>query len=210
MSQLLEILMRKMDTNAQRVDGNMQGMQNKMDANMQTLSGEMQSMGLGLQASLEEVKDIMAEPRGGTTESSGSAKCVQPEMETGKVRMTSDATIIDGETGTNKHEGTTENFSSETREIEEIEGELYETKDGQTQVEIGGDNGVELVECVGTQCEHRINLPQEQGEMVSSLEADRDQMGPLEPYEVERVSDANGSMQSLGGGGVYRPQDPLN
>ena len=33
MSQLLEILMRKMDTNAQRVDGNMQGMQNKMDMN---------------------------------------------------------------------------------------------------------------------------------------------------------------------------------
>ena len=37
--------------------------------------------------------------------------------------------------------------------------------------------------------------------MVSSLEADHDQMGPIEPYEVERVNDANRSIQSLGRGG---------
>ena len=35
--------------------------------------------------------------------------------------------------------------------------------------------------------------------MVGSLEADCDQVGPVGPNEVERVSDANGSMQSLGG-----------
>ena len=51
-----------------------------------------------------------------------------------------------------------------------------------------------------TRFEHQVNLPQEQREMVSSLEEDRDQMGPVEPYEVERVNDANGSMQSLRGG----------
>ena len=73
--------------------------------------------------------------------------------------------------------------------------------DTHTHVEVGGDNGVELVECVETQGEHQSNLPQEQREMVSSLEASRDQVRPAEPREVERVNDANGSMQSLGGGG---------
>jgi len=62
-----------------------------------------------------------------------------------------------------------------------------------------GDNEVELVECVETRCEHQDSLPQEQREMVGSLEADRDQVSPVKPYEVERVSDVNGYTQSLGG-----------
>ena len=116
---------------------------------MQEMRGEMQSMGLNLRASMKEVKGIMAAPRGGTTEPRGSAECVRSTMEMGEVGMTSDAMIIDGETETNKHEGTTENFS-ETREIEKIEGELYETKVEHTHVGLGGDNEVELVECIGT------------------------------------------------------------
>ena len=75
-----------------------------------------------------------------------------------------------------------------------------EIKEEHPQVEVGGTNEVEHGECFVTRFEHQVNLPQEQTEMVSSLEADRDQMGPVEPYEVERVNDANGSMQSLGGG----------
>ena len=102
---------------------------------MRTQRGEMQCMGLSLQAGLGEVREEMramdwkmAPARGGMIESRGSVEVCQSAMETGEVGMTSDATIIDGETETNKHEGTTENFS-ETQEIEEIEGELYETKD---------------------------------------------------------------------------------
>ena len=64
------------------------------------------------------------------------------------------------------------------------------------------------MECVETQGEHQSNLPQEQRAMVSSIEAHCDQMGPVEPYEVERANDVNGSTQSLGGGG-WRPLDPL-
>ena len=54
-------------------------------------------------------------------------------------------------------------------------------KDEHTHIELGRDNGVELVECLVTRFEHQVNLPQEQGEMVSSLEADRDQMSPVGP-----------------------------
>ena len=35
--------------------------------------------------------------------------------------------------------------------------------------------------------------------MVSSLEADRDEVSPVGPNEVKRVSDVNGYTQSLGG-----------
>ena len=78
--------------------------------------------------------------------------------------------------------------------------ELHETEQEHTQVELVRDNGVELVECIGTQFEHQVNLPQEQRETVCSLEVECDQVSPVGPCEVERVSDANGSMQSLGGG----------
>ena len=73
----------------------------------------------------------------------------------------------------------------ETQEAKEG-NELNKVKVEHTHVELVRDNGGELMECVGTQCEHRINLPQEQGEMVSSLEADRNQVSPVGPCEVER------------------------
>ena len=136
-------------------------------------------------------------------------------MEIGEVGITSDATVIKGEMCRVRHEGITEiinevegttdklkkttEMKTETREIEEIEGELDETTDEHTQVELVRDNGVELGECVGTQCEHRFDLPQEQRETVCSLEADRDQMGPVGPCEVEWMSDVNGYTWSLGG-----------
>ena len=50
-----------------------------------------------------------------------------------------------------------------------------------------------------TRCEHQDSLLQGQREMVGSLEVDCDEMSPVGPCEVERVYDANGSMQSLGG-----------
>ena len=68
-----------------------------------------------------------------------------------------------------------------------------------TQGEIVRDNGVELVECIGTRCEHQDSLPQEQREMVGFLKADRDQVSPVEPCEVDRVYGANECTRSLGG-----------
>ena len=100
---------------------------------------------------------------------------------------------------------------TESQEVTEIINEVTETEkskegneldkaiDEHTQVEIGRDNGVELVECIGTRCEHQDSLLQEQREMVNSLEVDCDQVGPVRPNEVEWVSDANGFVQSLGG-----------
>ena len=75
---------------------------------------------------------------------------------------------------------------------------MYNIKEEHTHIELVGDIGVELVECIGTQCEGRINLPQEQGETICSLEADRDEMSPVRPYEVEPLHDAKGYMPSLG------------
>ena len=92
-------------------------------------------------------------------------------------------------------------MKTETWELDEVEEKLHETKDKHTQVEIGRDNGVELVECLVTRFEHQVNLPQEQWETVCSLEVDCDQVSPVGPSEVERVHDVEGSMQSLGGGG---------
>ena len=61
------------------------------------------------------------------------------------------------------------------------------------------DIGVELGECFETQCEGQINLLQERGETVCSLEAGRDKVSPVRPYEVERVHGANEHMPSLWG-----------
>ena len=64
------------------------------------------------------------------------------------------------------------------------------------------DIEVELVECFETQCEGRINLPQEQGETICSLEADRDEVSPVSPvrpYEVEGLHGAEEHMTSFGG-----------
>ena len=55
------------------------------------------------------------------------------------------------------------------------------------------------MECVETQFEHQVNLPQEQRERISSLEVDCDQVSPVRPCEVDRVYSANECTQSLGG-----------
>ena len=59
--------------------------------------------------------------------------------------------------------------------------ELYKMKEEHAHIQLVGDIGVELVECFGTQCEGRINLPQERGETVCSLEAGRDEVSPVKP-----------------------------
>ena len=89
---------------------------------------------------------------------------------------------------------------TETQKAKEGD-ELHETEQGRTLVELVRDNGVELVECIGTWCEHQDSLPQEQREMVCSLEADRDQVSPVEPCEVDQVYGANEYTWSLGGYG---------
>ena len=61
------------------------------------------------------------------------------------------------------------------------------------------DIEVELVECFETQCEGRINLPQEQGETICSLEADRDKASPVRLCEVERLHVVKEHMPSFGG-----------
>ena len=66
-------------------------------------------------------------------------------------------------------------------------------------IELVGDIAVELVECFETQCEGQINLPQEQGETMCSLEADRDEVSPVRPYEVELLHDVKEHMPSFGG-----------
>ena len=56
-----------------------------------------------------------------------------------------------------------------------------------------------------------VQPPSGTGEMVCSLEADRSQVSLVEPYEVEveRVHDAEGYVQSLGGWGGRDLEDPL-
>ena len=92
---------------------------------------------------------------------------------------------------------------NEVTEIEEIEGdELNKIKVEHTQVELRVDNVVELVGCFVTRCEHQDGLLKEQRETVCSLEADRDEVSPVEPCEVEGMSDVNGYTWSLGGMGT--------
>ena len=50
-----------------------------------------------------------------------------------------------------------------------------------------------------TRCEHQDGLLKEQRETVCSLEADRAKVSPIEPCEVEGMSDVNGYTRSLGG-----------
>ena len=81
-------------------------------------------------------------------------------MEMGKVEVTSDATIVTSETC---KLGQVETKSQELGIVNEVD-ELYEIKEEHTHIELVGDIGVEHVECIGTQCEGQINLPQEQGD----------------------------------------------
>jgi len=73
-------------------------------------------------------------------------------------------------------------------------------------MELARDNEGELGECPVTRCEQQDSLLQEQGETLCSLEADHDQVGPVELCELEGTSAVDGCMQSLG---VWRPRDPL-
>ena len=68
----------------------------------------------------------------------------------------------------------------------------------QTQIKLVRDIELEHVECFENQCEGQVNLPQEQGETICSLEADRDEVGPVRLYEVERLHGAKEQMPSLG------------
>jgi len=76
---------------------------------------------------------------------------------------------------------------TETREMEQVEGnELNETKDKEhTHVELVRDNEVEHGECFVTQCEQQDSLLKEQREKIRSLEADRDEVSPVGPNEIE-------------------------
>ena len=134
-------------------------------------------------------------------------------METGEVETTSDAATINGEMCRVRHEGTTEKLT-ETKSQEEteiinevteteksIEGdELNETKDEHTHVELVRDNEVEHGECFETRCEQQDSLLKEQREKIRSLEADRDEVSPVGPNEVERMSAVNGARGAWGYG----------
>ena len=61
------------------------------------------------------------------------------------------------------------------------------------------DNGGELAERVGTRCGQRDSLLRERRETLCPVEADRDQVGPVELCGVEGTSAADGCMRSLGG-----------
>ena len=50
-----------------------------------------------------------------------------------------------------------------------------------------------------TRCEQQDSLLKEQREKIRSLEADRDEVSPVGPNEVERMSAVNGYTWSLGG-----------
>ena len=135
----------------QAMNGNLQNMEKRMNGNMQNMVRNFSS---GIRTEHGEM-----------TESRGSVEAVWTAMETGKVELMSDATIIKGETC---KLGQVETKSQELKEVTEMqkskEGDkLHETKvkEEHTQVELVGDIEVERVECFETQCEGRINLPQE-------------------------------------------------
>jgi len=209
--------------NAKEIKEEMNGMKNKMDANMQAfrsdmraLRGETRQVGRCLQAG------IMATPRAGANELRGSATAVGPAMKAGEaeiIRETCWARVVTEEVTVTQREkvnGVTETCTArhvETTETEtrEIEGEVKETKDEHTHTEVVEDNGGELTGCLETRCRQMNSLLQERGEGVCPLEAVYDQVGPVEPCEVEGMSEADGCTQSLGGyGGPGSPRGDAN
>ena len=66
-------------------------------------------------------------------------------------------------------------------------------------MELTRDNEGELEECVVTRCEQQDSLLQERGEGICPLEADRDEVSPVELCEVEWASAVDGYTRSLGG-----------
>ena len=88
------------------------------------------------------------------------------------------------------------------REIEKIEERLHDkdgVKDEHTHIELARDDEGELGECLVTRCEQLDSLLQERGEGVFPLEADHDQVGPVELCEVDEMIATNGYTRSLGG-----------
>jgi len=76
-----------------------------------------------------------------------------------------------------------------------------------THMELVRDHEGELGECFVTRCKQLDSLLMERRETLCSLEADHDQVGPVELCEVEEMSVANGCTRSLAG--VWRPREPL-
>ena len=87
----------------------------------------------------------------------------------------------------------------EITETEETSGEVKKTNDEHTHTELAKDNKGELGECLVARCEQPDGLLQERRETLCSLEADHDQVGPVELCELGGASAANGCTQSLGG-----------
>jgi len=63
---------------------------------------------------------------------------------------------------------------------------------------VEGNRG-ELAECLVTRCKQLDGLLQERGKGIFPLEADHDQVGPVELCEVEEMIATNGYTRSLGG-----------
>ena len=61
------------------------------------------------------------------------------------------------------------------------------------------DHGGELADCLETRCGQLVGLLRERGEVVCPLEADRDQVGPVELRGVEGMSAVDECTESLGG-----------
>ena len=74
-----------------------------------------------------------------------------------------------------------------------------------TRMQVVRLNGGGLAERVETRCRQLVSLLREQRETLCSLEADRDQVGPVVPCEVEGMSAADGCARSLGG---MEPREP--
>jgi len=221
----------RMDANMQTLRGEMQDMGLNLQAGQKAVSMGIRGIMAIARGETRTVEHKMAVPRVGANELGGSVDCVGRPMETSEVvtrdavttcrvrlvevttmekLMVTETRIIKGET--NKYEETTQELkeitekrTTKTTEIKtetrEIEGELDDVIDEHTQVEIVEDNGGELAECVVAQCEQKDGLLQEQGEGKCPLEAEHDQVGSVEPCEVEGASTVNGYTRSLGGYG---------
>jgi len=66
-------------------------------------------------------------------------------------------------------------------------------------MELAKDNEGELGECLVARYKQQDGLLQEQGEGICPLEADHDQVGSVEPCEVEGASAVNECTRSLEG-----------
>ena len=126
-----------------------------MDAHMKAFRSDMRGLQAGIRAiacnETRTTEHKMAAPRAGANELRGSVDCVGPAVETGEdkirretcwgrlVKVTEKVTVterekLNGETETCKtrHEVTTAEIITETREIEETEDEVEEIKDEHT------------------------------------------------------------------------------